>query len=65
MYDFDCIVEDMDCDVEIGVGTSKITAAVDVTVPHPGQCSAVVMPGSSVNVAGMGETCEDMGYHLY
>ena len=50
--------------VEGVAGQASSTARVDVEVPHLGRCNAIVMDGS-VNMACMGETCEDLGYNFF
>ena len=54
-----------DCDIDTGADTARPTAIVDAMVPHIGRRSAMVMPESKINMASMGETCTDMGYHFY
>ena len=59
-------VQSADCDIDAGgVGTARPTAMVDAKVPHLGRRSAMVMPESKINMASMGETCAEMGYHFY
>ena len=50
--------------VEGVTGQASSTARVDVDVPHLGRCNAIVMDGS-VNMACMGEACEDLGYNFF
>ena len=50
--------------VEGVTGQASSTARVDVEVPHLGRCNAIVMDGS-VNMACMGEACEDLGYNFF
>ena len=52
-------------DIDTGAGTARPTAMVDAKVPHLGRRSAMVMPESKINMASMGETCAEMGYHFY
>ena len=58
-------VQSADCDIDTGAGTARPTAMVDAMVPHLGRRSAMVMPESKINMASMGETCAEMGYHFY
>ncbi|CAE7450270.1 unnamed protein product [Symbiodinium sp. CCMP2592] len=50
---------------ETCAGTARPTAMVDAMVPHLGRRSAMVMPDSKINMASMGETCAELGYHFY
>ena len=52
-------------DIDTEAGTARPTAIVDAIVPHIGRRSAMVMPLSRINMASMGETCTDMGCHVY
>ena len=58
-------MQSADCDIDTGAGTARPTAMVDAMVPHLGRRSAMVMPESKINMASMGETCAEMGYHFY
>ncbi|CAE7493174.1 GIP [Symbiodinium sp. CCMP2592] len=60
-------MQSADCDIDTGAGTARPTATsmVDAMVPHLGHRSAMVMPDSKINMASMGETCAELGYHLY
>ena len=58
-------VQSADCDIDTEPGTARPTAMVDAMVPHLGRRSAMVMPESKINMASMGETCAEMGYHFY
>ena len=51
-------------EVEGLTGVAQSNSTVDVEVPHLGRRNALVMD-NSVNMACMGEACEDMGFHFY
>ncbi|CAE7036581.1 RE1 [Symbiodinium sp. CCMP2592] len=58
-------MQSADCDIDTGAGTARPTAMVDAMAPHLGRRSAMVMPDSKINMASMGETCAELGYHFY
>ena len=51
-------------EVEGLTGVAQSNSTVDVEAPHLGRRNALVMD-NSVNMACMGEACEDMGFHFY
>eukprot|EP00931_Biecheleriopsis_adriatica_P065039 TRINITY_DN3965_c1_g1_i1.p1 TRINITY_DN3965_c1_g1~~TRINITY_DN3965_c1_g1_i1.p1 ORF type:complete len:1301 (-),score=320.83 TRINITY_DN3965_c1_g1_i1:1146-5048(-) len=53
-----------ECSIDTGSGLATSSAVVDCSVPHLGTRNAVVMPGSNINMACMGETCEELNYNF-